>query len=41
MKTLLKWVAALAVIAGLAALAAALLCKRSEPDSYITLYDNG
>ena len=38
MKCLLKWIAALAVVAGLLALAAALLCRTREPEEYITLY---
>lgn len=38
MKTLLKWIAALTVAAGLLMLAAALLCKAREPERYITLY---
>ncbi len=39
MKNVLKMIAALAVLAGVLALVAAVLCKRKpEPTEYITLY---
>ncbi len=39
MKTVLKMIAVLAVLAGVLALAAAVLCKRKpDPAEYITLY---
>ena len=40
MKCLLKWIAALAVVAGLLALAAALLGRTREPEEYLTVYQD-